>query len=717
MIQLEWRSGMPAPVVRGFLLMALSGFVTGVAAQEPDGATPPDTSAWACKFCPFESGLDGTLEGGLGYQTDDAFRFGDYTGLDEQGLLLVGNADARFRSDDALNWTVTARDLGLDSRELRLDTGLPGRFGFDLGYSELPKLRTDTSDSPFRGAGSDALTLPAGWTTASDTGAMTDLAVSLQPSDLRFERQRLDLGAVFKSGTRSDYGIRYRRDWRSGTEAMGGTFLTKAALLSKPVDDVTEQFNAGASLALPGWQWRAGYHGSIYRNADAALTWQNPYDPLSPGADQGRLALAPDHHAHQLSTALAVQALPRTSFTAQVVLGRLLQDGSLVPATINPNLSAPLPRTDSGGRVDTLNGTIRSGTRVTPSLRLNLEYRYRDRDNQTPEALYPQVQTDVFEADPRINRPYRYTDRQLKASAAQRFPAGARMAAGYERDTRRRSLQSVDRTTEHTIWGRFGSRPLEQADFELRLSKARRDGPAPRPIDATAPPENPRLRKFNLADRDRTTAGLRLSASVADRFTYGAEAEYAHDQYSDTEVGLTEGRDFNISADAAYTPSPERTITVFAGHNRIRTSQAGSQSFAAADWTAANRDVTDTVSLSLEQRNLFAALDVSASYTFVNSRGETELDNGGQANSFPDLVTRLHGLGLRALYRLNERVKLQLGLRHEQYSADDWQQDGLDAATVPNLLAMDLEAPDYRVNLVYLSMIWQLGNGAPASSD
>lgn len=704
-------------VVCGLLLLTLLGSFTNVSAQEAEAAPPPDTSAWVCKFCVFESGLEGTLEGGLGYISDDSYRFGDATGLEDAGLVFIGNADARFRSDESLNWTLSARDLGLASRALRLEAGRPGRFEFDLGYRELPKLRSDTSQSPFRGEGSEVLSLPAGWTTGSSTAAMPDLNASLQAADLRFERQRLDLGAVFNTSTRSDYRVRYRRDRRSGTEAMGGTFLTKATLLPKPVDDVTEQLELSSTLTLANWQLRTAYHGSFYKNDDAALTWQNPYDPLSPGADQGRLALAPDNHSHQLSTALAVQALPRTSLTGQLVFGRLLQDESLVPATINPNLPAALPRANSGGRVDTLNATVRAGTRLTSSIRLNLEYRYRDRDNVTPRAQYPQVQTDVFAANARVNRPYRFTDQAFKLSVGHRLPVGGRIAAGYDHETHRRSLQSVDRSEENTAWLRSDFQLQAMSDLEFRVARSRRDGPAPHPIDATAPPENPRQRHFNLADRDRTVARLHWSSLLEDRVSVGAGADYALDQYSSTEVGLTEGRDFNVSADLAFTPTPERAITASLGHGQIRSAQAGSQTFSAADWRADSRDNSDTLSLNFEQRNLLAALDLSASYSFMQSRGETVLDNGGQINSFPDLKTRLQGLGLSACYRLREQVSLQLGLRHEQYWADNWQLDGVDAATVPNLLAMDLEAPDYRVNLVYLSLIWQLGTGKRENSE
>jgi len=694
---------------------ALLAAASGVAGAQTAEAQAPDVSGWDCKFCPFESGTSGWIEFGEGFLSDESSRFGRHTGINGEDPFFIGNAELRRRGDDVVNWTLDVRDVGLASRDLAFTAGRQGLFELDLGYRGLPRIRTENAETPFRGESTDTLTLPAGWDTAASTGAMTELW-NVRFADLRVDRQRLDLGAAFHPTPRSNYQVRYRHETRSGTDAMGGAFLTKSALLPEPVDDSTDQMEVSTALALPAWQLRAAYHGSLYTNRNDALTWQNPYDPLSAGADQGRLALAPDNQAHHISTALAVQAVPLTSITGQLVFGRLLQEDRFIPATINPNLATALPRADAGGRVDTLDGALRSGTRLTPSTRLNLEYHYRDRDNVTPRALYPQIGTDVYTAESRVNRPYRFTDQGFGASVRQRLGSDARAAIGYDRDSHRRTLQSVDRTVEDTLWGRFDLQPIEQGDLEFRIAQGKRDGPVPHALDATAPPENPRLRRFHLADRTRTVTAVRWSGTATTAVTYGAGGEWASDEYTGTEVGVTEGRDFSLTADVAWAPSPEMLASVMAAHNRIRAEQAGSQSFAFADWSADSRDTTNTVGLNFERRNVVAALDLAATYTFAGSTGETRLNNAGQAVPFPDLTTTLHGFGVRGLYHVSPRATLTLGFRHEQYDADDWQLDGLDTATVPNLLATALEADDYRVNLVYLTAIWRLG-AQPAGEE
>lgn len=712
------------PVPARHSLVPLAAFATllcaGAALAQTAEAQPPDTSAWTCKFCPFETGTSGWVEFGEGFLTDESDRFGDYTGIDGEDPFFVGNAELRRRGEEGLDWTVAVTDLGLPSRELRLDAGRQGRYGFDLAWDGVRSVRAYDAATPFRGAGGDTLTLPAGWNAAPATGAMTDLW-NVRFADLRVDRERIEAGAKVHVSPRATYRVRYRRETRSGTDAMGAAFLTKSALLPEPVDDSTDVMEVSTALALPAWQLRAAYHGSLYRNRNDALTWQNPYDPLSAGNDAGRLALAPDNQAHHVSTALAVQAVPRTSLTGQLVFGRLLQEDRFIPATINPDLAATLPRNDAGGRVDTLDGTLRAGTRLTPSTRLNLDYRYRDRDNVTPRELYPQVQSDVYAAAPRENRPYRFTDQGFGASLRQRLGSEARAAVGYDRDSHRRTLQSVDRTVEDTLWGRFDLQPLEQADLEFRMAQSERDGPVPHALDAAAPPENPRMRRFHLADRTRTVTAVRWSGTAMGQLSYGAGAEWADDEYAGTGLGVTEGRDFGVSADVSWVPSTDLLAALVATRNALRTEQAGSQSFTAAQWTADNRDTTSTVTLNLERRNLVAAVDVAATWTWVDSSGETRVVNAGQAQAFPDLESTLQAFGVRAAYHVSPRATLTLGLRHEQYDADDWQLDGLDPDTVSNLLATDLEADDYRVNLVYLTATWRLGvapaEGAGAEAE
>ena len=69
----------------------------------------------------------GMIELGAGYVSDDSYRFGRFTGLHEQGPFLVGGLDVRFVPGRPDYLDLQGRNLGLDSRYLRLDGGWQGR--------------------------------------------------------------------------------------------------------------------------------------------------------------------------------------------------------------------------------------------------------------------------------------------------------------------------------------------------------------------------------------------------------------------------------------------------------------------------------------------------------------------------------------------------------------------------------------------------------------
>ncbi len=79
-MMLSMRSRFPVPAV---LLAGLAGVLIG-----PLHAAEPDKSDWECRFCAFPSGTEVDVDGGIIWVSDDAAKFGDFTGLDEAGAYL-----------------------------------------------------------------------------------------------------------------------------------------------------------------------------------------------------------------------------------------------------------------------------------------------------------------------------------------------------------------------------------------------------------------------------------------------------------------------------------------------------------------------------------------------------------------------------------------------------------------------------------------------------
>ena len=85
---MEQRSHKLSIAVATILLAAGSG----VQAEE---SAAPDTSAWACKKCTFAQGYTSDAELGAGGLDDSSAKFGDYTGLDEDGAESTADEEVR----------------------------------------------------------------------------------------------------------------------------------------------------------------------------------------------------------------------------------------------------------------------------------------------------------------------------------------------------------------------------------------------------------------------------------------------------------------------------------------------------------------------------------------------------------------------------------------------------------------------------------------------
>ena len=167
-----------------------------------------DTSDWKCELCPFETGYDADYEVGALYVSDDAYRFGNATGLGDEGVKAALDGEGRYANDGyQARWI--ADDLGLDTRSLLGEAGRQGRYGVYLGYDELPYRQFDTTATVFRADGIETFGLPPGWVAAGTTGGMTELGASLQPVEIGTDRATFSAGGHFLAS-----GFRFFADYR-----------------------------------------------------------------------------------------------------------------------------------------------------------------------------------------------------------------------------------------------------------------------------------------------------------------------------------------------------------------------------------------------------------------------------------------------------------------------------------------------------------------------
>ncbi len=684
------------------VIAAAATLLAGTAAADTPAEQTPLVPP--CKQCPFEQGFSGQVDFGLGYLFDDSYHFGDYSGLSDQGLFLLGGARVGWReAEGAGYWDLEAHDLGLDSRAVELRGGQQGSFGIRLSYDSVPRRINDTASTPFLGVGSDTLSLPETWTTAASTQQMPDLASSLHPLTLEQDRKRFLAAFSLNPSARWTTQLSVRHDEREGIKPIGGSFITLASLLPQPTHDQTDQVDLSASVTGTNWQAGAAYYGSFYRNDNTALTWQNPYDPLVEDGVSGRLAFAPDNQFHQLSLTAGYQPATRIRLSTHLAIGRMLQNARFVPASATPTLMTSLPRTSLDGQVDTLSGRLRASAGPWAGLRFNAEAALDDRDNRTPQSQYTQIITDVFAADTRANLPYDFTRRTLKLGSDYRLRRWARLSAGWDQERKSRSFQARQRTDEWKAWTRMRVQPVQQLSANVGYVHASRTGSDYR-IALTDAISEQQLQPAHLADRVRDAATLTLTATPLDWISVDLNGSLGRDRYPDTIVGFQRRRAQGYGVDLSLHPSEELSVTGFWSRDALETLQDGNQSSADfADWRADNRDAAIVAGLRADRRKLWGRYDAGASYEYTASRGDTRVLTGSANTPFPDLTTRRHEARAYALFQATPQLGIRVEYRYALYQQTDWAMDGVAADGVHNLLSLGQSSPTYTANLIGIS--------------
>jgi MtrB/PioB family decaheme-associated outer membrane protein len=660
-----------------------------------------DTSGWECEYCLVEQGTSGEIEAGVGHVSDDSFKFGEYNGLEDDGAYLIGNTTTRYRDENGGYFDLRIRDLGLDTRYIGIEGGRQGSYSLFLNYDGIPHNISDSASTPYLGNGSDTLTLPAGWIPATTTGGMTGtgsgLDATLQDVELETLRKRLSVGASFIPASKWETAIKVRHERRDGQKRTAGDFFQSAQLV-EPVDYVTDEVDVSVTYTTRKWQSRLAYYGSFFSNDDESLTWEKAYSGF-PNVATGALALSPDNQFHQFLFSSGYQLSERTRISGDVALGRMEQDENLLPAATIANPD-PLPRNTTKAKINTTTANLKIDSAVNKKLRLNAAIRYNDRDNKTPLDDFPTYVADFIGPTLRTNRPYSFTDQTAKLGGSYRFSKKTRLNAGYEYETRKRTNQEVDKTRENTFWGKLNVRARDNIDITLKAEHAERDASGYNP----APAENPLLRKYNLADRKRDSGGIHAGFTPHERVSIGLGFDISKDDYTESVLGLTESREYSVNADVAVMVSEDTSMHVFAGRQQIKSEQANSLTFSTPDWFAKNEDTIDSFGIGVKHQLIKDKLDVGVDYMLSRSTGEVSVDDGTPGADFPDLVADLDTVKLYADYRLKDNMTLRAAYWYEDYNSDAWYLDGVDPATISNVLSFGEDSPDYTVHAVMLSI-------------
>ena len=652
--------------------------------------------------------ITGTFEYGPGYVSDDSYRFGRYTGMEEEGLFANGGFDLHFRPGRPDYLHLQGYDLGLDSRRLSIEYGKQGDYETRLEYRELPSFKMDSAQTPYQNPGHDNLVVAPG---ASPT--------VLLPLELDTKRKRLSGGISYFLKKDWKTSLEFSHEKKDGTDWIGGALLgsggqnsngggygrTYAVILPEPIDQTTTEVDANLEYNGEQSQWRLNLHASFFENDYDSLRWQDPgFDVVPPGSgnnpptlpSQGQLALAPDNQFYQLSLSGATRLTDTTRFTGALSVGLMQQDEDFLPYSLGGSVG-DLPRGSLDGEVWVYSARAGITARPIRPLRLKAQYRYDERDNDTPHESYTYDRMDSGSTSgPITNEPLSYKKHKGILDANYRFSPMWSGSVGYEYRDTEREYSDVEKSTEHIGKTGLKWRPREDFDATLRLGMSSRDASG---YEAELTNQNPLLRKYTLADRDRDQAGLLLNFAPAQNLNIGFSTDLMEDDYTDSDLGLTDADSHNYNLDVSYLPTQDIRLHAFYSHDRIESRQLGSPavgSFYKVDYD----DKVDTFGMGANFEDVWKSWDLGVNYRYSKGIGEidyTGLSPGLASNSYPDLENELHHIELSAAYDLKSNTRVKFSAIYESMRTDDWALDGISPYPDKQLLTLGNDTEEYDV--------------------
>jgi len=370
------------------------------------------------------------VELGMGYVSQDSFKFGEYNGLFRQGPYAIANFDlaggGAYGSDDPTRYRVTGTDLGLDTREVTAQYGQQGRFKISLGYDELRHNISDSYQTPYLGAGTNNLTLPLNWarpivpqvsTTAVNFRGLspaTGLAPSIvngavkpptaaqqatvnniiandvpafQDQDLSTKRKRVDGGFTYEIDPNWEFKASVRHEKREGLKPMStvsSQVSEFAAVIPDLINQMTDQYNVSLTYTGAKAFMQVAYYGSVFKNDVPSMTWQDVNDTTK----SATMSSAPSNDFHQILLTGGYNFSPTTKLVLFGSYGRNTQNDQFISTAQNNQLPLGLPTSSLNGKVADTAFNAKLTSKPLKGMNFVAAYKYDDRDNQTPVNTY-----------------------------------------------------------------------------------------------------------------------------------------------------------------------------------------------------------------------------------------------------------------------------------------------------------------------------------------
>ena len=617
---------------------------------------------------------------GAGYWNRDRPRLGTYDGMPDKGAYGLLDALINTRDEKTGTWfKLDARNLGLDTREIRADWERQGNFGVFMEYNRTVRNEPYTVFTGVQGIGSTTQRVP------------TPSATSLGELHLGTVREAFGAGFSKVMNGGFDFRLSAKSEDKTGDRLWGRGGAAEFA--AEPVDSNTRIVEAVLNYTKQALQVQGGYIGSQYTNRNSMVD-----TALTSGASPFFLSLPLDNQAHQLYVNVGYSFTKDTRATFKVSYTRATQNEQIPVGTgIVPIASAP---THLNGQLDNTLLQVGMTQRVTRDFTWLASLRSYDSDEKTPQyrvvgpacpgcvdttPLHIKTQTGKVEGTYRTAQNVALTGGLDLSKTERNVPVGDPNPAGFDNQ---RYVPLRSEVNETTLRLEARRSLAEALNGRVVYAHSKRDG-----SDFTRgnEPQVDLINPMYLADRDRDKIKFVLDWAVSQPLALTFNVEYAKDKYGTSEArpyGLTDGSAALFSLDAAYTVAENWQVTAFYTRDQSKATQVGQRNANGGAGEAVKeadlQDTGDTFGIGLRGQAM-PKLKVGADLLYqknVNKYPESitltgpgtlfPVSGAVTGTPLPDITNTLKRLKLNAIYAMEKNSELRFEYTHELWKTNDW---------------------------------------------
>jgi MtrB/PioB family decaheme-associated outer membrane protein len=520
-------------------------------------------------------------------------------------------------------------------------------------------------------------------------------------------RSRRDVGAfnlVYSINRDMDFKVDVKNTLRSGSQVFSFGFGTSPGLnpsveLPAPIDDRTTDVRGVLEFANQKGMFAVGYTGSWYDNSIPTVRFDNPLRAvdIAGGPSVGQASWWPTSTSVAFIANGNYKLAPRTRASAALSFGRWSQDEPIPPPTVNTALVSPnLPRATAQTEANIMSMVYNLNSRPVRNVWLNAKYRYYDYDNQTAHFEISNAVIGDWTAGTQHheNEPSSFKRRNLDLDASFTPHKYLSLGVGYGREDADRTWRIFESTADDTFRVSVDSVGNQYVTLRTKYEYSSRTGSGFDVHLLEEVGEQPGMRHFDIADRDRTRANASVYVTPVPYLSFNAGVGNGHDDYTDTGFGLRDSKNRHWSAGFDVAPNDMVSFGVSYTDEKYTANQysrqtsldpaspAGQAQFndPVRDWWTDTDDRVKTLAASLDLIKALPKTDIRLGYDL--SDGKATYLYGVPSNStiftttplqqLQPLKNKLQGAQADVRYYIRSNVALGVAYHYEDYQVDDF---------------------------------------------